>query len=139
MIDFSNIDFYFITDSNLTKESIFSDVKNAIDAGCKIVQYREKDKNFENKIEDAKKIKALCEGKALFIVNDDLDVSLAVNADGLHIGQDDTDYHNARKLLGDNKIIGITAHNVKEAVNAEKLGVDYIGLAPIFKTDTKRF
>lgn len=138
MIDLFDIDFYFITNSNLTKESIFLDVKNAIDAGCKIIQYREKEKNKQDMIEDAKKIKVLCEDKALFIVNDYLDVALAVDADGLHIGQKDTNYYNARKLLGENKLIGFTAHNVNEAVDAEKLGANYIGLAPIFKTESKK-
>lgn len=138
MIDLSDIDFYFITDSSLSKKSIFLDVKNAIDAGCKIIQYREKGKNKKDMIKDAKKIKAFCKDKALFIVNDDLDVALAVDADGLHIGQKDSNYYNARKLLGKNKLIGITTHNINEAVYAEKLGADYIGLAPIFKTETKK-
>jgi len=138
LIDLSDIDFYFITDSNLTKNSIISDVKNALNAGCKVVQYREKNKDLQKMIKEAKKIKEVCEGKALFIVNDDLDVALAVDADGLHVGKDDISYENARKKLGPNKIIGLTVHNTKEAVDAEILGADYIGLAPIFKTETKK-
>jgi thiamine-phosphate pyrophosphorylase len=138
LINFSDIDFYFITDSNLTKKSIFSDVENALNAGCKIIQYREKVKNSKKMIEEAKKIKSLCNGKALLIVNDWLDVAIGSDADGLHIGQDDIKFQNARKSLGENKIIGITAHNLKEAIDSEKLGADYIGLAPIFKTETKK-
>ena len=137
MIDLTEIDFYFITDSKLTKESIISDVKNAISAGCKVVQYREKKKNIQEMIEEAKEIKDICKEKAIFIINDFLDVALAVDADGLHIGKDDISYENARKLLGPKKIIGLTVHNAKEAVDAEILGADYIGLAPIFKTKTK--
>jgi len=137
LINFSDIDYYFITDSNITKKSIFIDVKNAIEAGCKIVQYREKKKDIEEKIKEAKEIKKICQEKALFIINDNIDVALAVNSDGLHIGNKDISFENARRSIGENKIIGITAHNVSEAINAEKLGADYIGLAPIFKTQTK--
>jgi len=137
LIKLSDIDYYFITDSELSKESIFADVQNVINAGCKIIQYREKKKDLELMIEEAKKIKNICKGKALFIVNDQIEVALAIDADGLHIGQDDISFENSRKLFGKNKIIGLTVHNVKEAIQAEKLGVDYIGLAPIFKTETK--
>ena len=73
----------------------------------------------------------------IFLVNDGVDIALAADADGVHLGQDDLSYETARKLLGKNKIIGLTAHNVKESVEAEKLGADYIGLSPIFPTNTK--
>jgi len=66
-----------------------------------------------------------------------VDICLAVDADGVHLGQDDMPYETARKLLG-NKIIGLTVHNVKEAVEAEKKGADYIGVSPIFETTTKK-
>ncbi len=138
MSKLSNIDFYFITDSNLSKDTITKDVENAIKAGCKIIQYREKEKNTEQMVKEAKKIKKICERKALFIINDRVDVALAVNADGVHLGKDDISFKNARGQLGENKIIGLTVHDIKEAVNAEEQGADYIGLAPIFKTNTKR-
>jgi len=132
-----DVDFYLVTDSELSKNGIFSDVENAIKAGCKIVQYREKNKNTEDMIKEATKIKEICDGNAIFIVNDWIDVALASNADGVHIGQDDISYDAARNLLGNDKIIGLTVHNVEEAQKAVNLGVDYIGLAPIFKTGTK--
>ena len=132
-----DIDFYFVTDSELSKESIFSDVKNALNAGCKIIQYREKKKSTKEMIEEAKQLKKICNGKAIFLINDRVDIALAVNADGVHIGQDDISFEVARMLLGEEKIIGLTVHDLDEAINAEKLGVNYIGLAPIFKTDTK--
>lgn len=138
MIDFSDIDFCFITDSKLSKKSIFSDVKNVINAGCKAIQYREKIKNNEKMIKEAKKIKSICRDKAIFIVNDKIEVALAVDADGLHIGKDDISYGTARKLMGEDKLIGLTVHNVNEAIEAEKLGANYIGIAPIFKTKTKK-
>ena len=132
-----DIDFYLVTDSNLSKNGIFSDVENALKAGCKIVQYREKKKDKKTMINEARKIKQICDNKALFLIDDRADVALAVNADGIHIGQDDIPYESARNLLGENKIIGLTVHNVDEAIEAEKLGVNYVGIAPIFETDTK--
>lgn len=133
----NDIDFYFVTDSELSRDNIFSDVKNALKAGCKIVQYRDKNKSTKDMVIEGKKLKKLCNGKAVFIVNDRVDIAIAVNADGLHIGQEDIPSQIARILLGNDKIIGLTVHNLKEAKEAEKLGVNYIGLAPIFKTGTK--
>ena len=137
MIKFDDANFYFVTDSELNKNNIFSDAENAINAGCKIIQYREKNKSTKDMIEEARQLKEICEGKAILLVDDRVDVALAVGADGVHIGQEDIPYETARLLLGMNKIIGLTVHNLEEAIEAEKLGVDYIGLAPIFKTDTK--
>ena len=133
----ANIDFYMITDSNLTKNGIISDVSNAVDAGCKIVQYREKNKSTKKMIVEAEQLKQICNGKAIFLINDRIDVALAVDADGVHIGKDDMDIISAKKLLGNNKIIGLTVHNLEEALEAQKLGLHYIGVAPIFQTDTK--
>jgi thiamine-phosphate pyrophosphorylase len=126
-----------VTDSELSKDGIFSDVKDALRAGCKIVQYREKNKSTKDLIDEAKKLKKICDGKAVFLVDDRFDVALAVDADGIHIGQEDIHFETARMLLGKDKVIGLTVHNLDEAIEAEKLGVDYIGLAPIFKTGTK--
>jgi len=137
LVNFNNFDFYFITDSDLSKNDIYSDTENAIKAGCKIVQYREKNKTKEEIFREAKKLKKTCEGKAIFLINDYIDIALACNADGIHIGQDDVSYETARTLLGKDKIIGLTVHSLEEAIEAERLGVDYIGLAPIFKTGTK--
>jgi len=131
------IDFYFITDSALSKNGIFSDVENAIKAGCKIIQYREKNKNTKDMIKDGSKLKEICNGRAIFLIDDRIDIALAINTDGVHIGQEDMPYHSAKKLLGKDKIIGLTVHNLEEALEAERLGVNYIGLAPIFKTGTK--
>lgn len=136
-MNLNDIDFYFITDSKLSKKGVLSDVENALKAGCKIIQYREKNKSTKEMIEDAKKLKKKCEGKAIFLINDRIDVALAVNSDGVHIGQDDMPYETARKILDNEKIIGLTVHNLKEAIKAEKNGANYIGLSPIFNTATK--
>ncbi|MEK6891998.1 MAG: thiamine phosphate synthase, partial [Nanoarchaeota archaeon] len=129
---------YFITDSKLTKKTVIDDVKSAIKSGVKIIQYREKEAPIKQMLEKAKEIKKLCQkNSVIFLVNDRIDIALAADADGVHLGQGDARYETARKLLGKNKIIGLTAHNVKESVEAEKLGADYIGLSPIFSTSTK--
>jgi len=128
--------FYFITGRKLSKKGNLEDVKNAVRAGVTVVQYREKEKSAQEMIEEAKKLKEICKGKALFLINDRADIALAVDADGIHLGQDDMQYGDARRLLG-NKVIGLTAHNIEEAKQAEELGADYIGLSPIFATTTK--
>jgi len=132
------IDFYFVTDSGLSRNGTLNDVEQAIKAGCKIIQYREKIKSTGEMIKEALHIKSLCRDRAIFIVNDRVDVALAVDADGVHIGQDDMPFEIARVLLGKEKIIGLTVHNVEEAVYAENIGADNIGLSPIFTTSTKK-
>ena len=89
-------------------------------------------------IEEASLLKEICLGKAIFLINDRIDVAIAANADGVHIGQEDMPFLKAREILGKDKIIGLTVHNVKEAVDAEKKDADYIGLSPIFSTNTKK-
>lgn len=132
------IDFYLVTDSGLSKKGTLSDVKEAIEAGCKIVQYREKNRSTKEMIGEAAEIKRICSDKAIFLVNDRIDVALAVDADGVHIGQDDMPIGTARMLLGEDKLIGLTVHNKDEAIEAEKKGADYVGLSPIFDTATKK-
>ena len=129
--------FYFVTDSKLTKKTIIEDVRAALKAEVKIIQYREKEKSTKDMIEEAAKIKELCRNKAILLINDRVDVALAVNADGVHLGQDDMPYGTARILLGHDKIIGLTVHTMEEAVHAESLGADYVGASPIFETKTK--
>ncbi|HID71688.1 MAG TPA: thiamine phosphate synthase [Thermoplasmata archaeon] len=135
--ELKNIDFYFINDSRLTKKGNRSDVENALRAGCKIIQYREKNKCTKDMVEEAEELRRLCENRAFFLVNDRVDVALAVDAHGVHLGQDDMPFKIARKLLGEEKIIGLTVHNLEEARAAEEMGADYVGLSPIFPTKTK--
>ncbi len=132
------IDFYLVTDSGLSKKGTLSDVKDAIEAGCKIVQYREKTKSTKAMVCEASEIKKICGDKAIFLINDRIDVALAVDADGVHIGQDDMPIKTARKLLGPEMLIGLSASNLEEAIEAEKNGADYVGLGPIFDTSTKK-
>lgn len=128
--------YYFITDSALSRKGNISDVKAAVSAGVKVVQYRNKNGSTREMFAEALKLKKICKG-ITFIINDRLDIALAVEADGVHIGQDDLPYETARKMLGKKKVIGVTVHNAEEAVTAGKNGADYLGVSPVFSTDTK--
>lgn len=128
--------YYFITDSGLSRRGDISDIKNAVAAGVKVVQYRDKCRDSRTMHLKALKLRKLCKG-ITFLVNDRVDIALSAGADGVHLGQDDLPYSVARKLLGKKGIIGLTAHNLREAREAEKLGADYIGVSPIFRTTTK--
>lgn len=128
--------YYFITDSDLSKHGNLSDVKAAIEAGVGVVQYRNKSNDLEAIYKEAKFLQEICKG-IKFIINDRMDVAFAIKADGVHVGQGDMPYETARKLLGKNKIIGVTVHNIEEAKIAEKRGADYLGASPIFSTTTK--
>ncbi len=133
-----DIDLYFITDSKLTRRTVLEDVRSAIKAGVRIIQYREKDLCTREMINEAEKIGRLCKkNNVLFIINDRVDIALAVDADGVHLGNEDMHYSAARKILGNMKTIGLTIHNVSEAIEAERIGADYIGISPIFETKTK--
>lgn len=128
--------YYFITDAKLSRAGNISDVKNAVASGVKIVQYRNKYSGTRQMYEEALKLKQICKG-VTFIINDRVDIALGVNADGVHLGNDDMPYNLARKLLGKKKVIGLTVHSVKDAIKAQKMGADYIGVSPIFATKTK--
>ncbi|PIV11976.1 MAG: thiamine phosphate synthase [Candidatus Omnitrophica bacterium CG12_big_fil_rev_8_21_14_0_65_43_15] len=129
--------YYFITDSGISRKGNVSDVKNAVRAGVKVIQYRNKNIDSGVLYREALKLRKIVK-KAVFLINDRADIALAVGADGVHIGQSDLPYEKARKILGKNKIIGVTAHNVKEAMAAERAGADYLGVSPVFATRTKK-
>lgn len=133
-----HMDFYLVTDSGLSLRGTFHDVERALEAGCTVVQYRGKEKCTREMVEEARRLRTICAGLALFLVNDRIDVALAADADGVHIGQEDMPFEIARRLLGPERIIGLTVHNAAEALDAERLGADYVGLSPIFATSTKK-
>ncbi len=113
-------------------------VKSMIDSGIKIIQYREKEKSIKEKIAEIIEVRELCrENDVTFIVNDHVDIAILVDADGVHVGQDDMDISHVRKLIGENKIIGKSTHCLNHAKKAVLDGADYIGVGPIFKTTTK--
>ena len=128
--------YYFITDSKLSLAGNFNDVSMAVACGVSVVQYRNKNAKTREMYEEAVCLREICRD-TLFLINDRVDIALAVNADGVHLGQSDMPCEAARKLLGGEKIIGITVHNLAEAVQAEGIGADYLGVSPIFQTATK--
>lgn len=114
-------------------------VKAMINAGVKIIQYREKDKKPGQKYDECMKIRRMTKEEGVtFIVNDNVDIALMVGADGVHIGQDDLPIEKVRDLVGDDMIIGLSTHSSEQAQDAIKRGADYIGVGPIFKTFTKK-
>ncbi|MEK6651982.1 MAG: thiamine phosphate synthase, partial [Nitrospirota bacterium] len=128
----------FITDRNicgLTSKEMSSLV---LSAGIRWIQYREKNKPRRDIYNEAALLRKLtAEFKASFIVNDHADIALAVNADGVHLGQEDLPLKEARKILGKTKIIGISTHSLEQAIEAEAGGADYVGFGPVFHTKTK--
>lgn len=114
-------------------------VKEMIDAGVKIIQYREKDKKSLYKYEECKEIRRLTkEAGVTFIINDDIDIAILVDADGVHIGQEDIPIEKVRELVGNDMFIGLSTHSPEQAQDAVIRGADYIGVGPIFKTSTKK-
>lgn len=130
---------YAITDSKSGKNKEFLEYcEDLLKGGAKIIQYREKKRDLKLLLEEAKALRELTlKYNATFIVNDYLDIALLSEADGIHIGQDDLPIKDVRKILGENKIIGISTHNPQEAQQAIIDGADYIGVGPIFYTETK--
>ena len=128
--------YYFITDSGLSRAGNISDVKLADACNVCAVQYRNKNAETREMFDEALRLREICRN-ALFLINDRIDIALAVDADGVHLGQSDMPYRAARKMLGPEKIIGITVHNITEATEAQRLGADYLGVSPIFQTATK--
>lgn len=131
---------YGITGDNFANgKSNYECVEEMVKGGIKIVQYRDKFKSTREKVEEAKAIKKLChKNNVLFIVNDDVAVAMLVDADGVHVGQDDMKPDDVRKLIGINKIIGLSTHSEEQGMAAyNNENVDYIGVGPIFPTTTK--
>ena len=135
-----NTELYCITaEEHSLGRSNIEVVRQMIDAGIKIIQYREKDKKMKDKYQECKVIREMTKQAGVtFIVNDDIDLAMIVKADGVHIGQDDLPIEKVRELVGDKMIIGISTHCPEEARQAVASGADYIGVGPIFKTATKK-
>ncbi|MFA5857928.1 MAG: thiamine phosphate synthase [Elusimicrobiota bacterium] len=129
--------YYFITDTGLSKKGNLEDVTAAVCAGVRVVQYREKGLTNSIKLDEARKLQNICSGKCLFIINDDVELAVKIGADGVHVGQMDMIYSEVRVLMGKNKVVGVTVHNLEEAVAAELAGADYLGVSPVFPTTTK--
>jgi thiamine-phosphate pyrophosphorylase len=130
---------YLVTDRGLCRNRPLQDVVlQAVQGGAAYVQLREKDISTRLFVEEARAIKKILEPyRVPLIINDRIDVALACGADGVHIGQEDMPYETARKLMGNNAIIGLSVETWEDVEASEKLDVNYIGVSPVFATPTK--
>lgn len=141
MHNFLTTDLYGITsEEHSLGRSNVEVVRQLVDAGIKVVQYREKEKKSRLMYQECLAIREITrQAKVTFIVNDHIDLALLVEADGVHIGQDDLPVEAVRQLIGDQLILGLSTHKPAEAQAAVQSGVvDYIGVGPIFSTATKK-
>lgn len=130
---------YVITDETLIPQNQFSEsVEQALRGGARIIQYRDKSNDIIKRMQQATALKNLCNNyNATFIINDDVELALQIDADGVHIGSQDTTLASARRILG-NKIIGVSCYNQLDmAVRAEKNGADYIAFGSFFPSSIK--
>ena len=130
---------YAVTDRHwLNGRTLVDVVKESLDGGVTMIQLREKSLDEGKFLEEAKELQALCRERHVpFIVNDNVDIAKAMDADGVHVGQDDMTALDARAKLGPDKLIGVSAHTVEEALLAEKQGADYLGVGAVFPTSSK--
>lgn len=130
---------YFITDStNFSEEEFLYRTEKALQGGATLIQLREKNKSTREYIDLAKKIHTISRQYGVpLIIDDRTDVALAVDAEGVHLGQSDMPIATARKIMGENKIIGATTKTVPQAIEAYNQGADYLGVGAIFPTTTK--
>jgi thiamine-phosphate pyrophosphorylase len=132
---------YFIMGSNNCTKDPLSVLKEALDGGVTLFQFREKGEGAligEDRVRFAKEVQALCKEYGVpFIVNDDVELAIELDADGVHVGQDDEGITSVREKMGD-KIIGVSTHTIEEARWAIENGADYLGVGPIFPTSTKK-
>lgn len=140
MKDF-DLTLYLVTDRSLSLDRPLElVVEEAVKGGVTMVQLREKTCSSKEFYDQALRLKkCLKPYNVPLIINDRLDIALACDAEGLHIGQEDIPYHIARKILGKNKIIGLSVENIQDAIEANKLDIDYIGISPVFGTLTKTY
>jgi thiamine-phosphate pyrophosphorylase len=135
---FKRAGLYLVTSSELSDMPTLEIIEQSLNAGCRLFQLREKTLSKNEYKELAFQARTLADRHgALFIVNDYVDVAVDVRADGVHLGQDDMSVSDARKMLGDEFIIGVSTHNIEEAIQAQAQGADYINIGPVFPTNTK--
>lgn len=135
----NSLSLYLVTDSSmLAGRKLRNIVADAVRGGVTMVQLREKDCSTRDFLATATELKSLLAPLSIpLIINDRVDIALACNADGVHIGQSDMPYSAARSLLGKDKIIGLSVESIEDVEKANCLDVDYIGVSPVFATPTK--
>lgn len=130
---------YAVTDRSwLNGESLYSQVEKALKGGATFIQLREKELDEETFLEEAKELKKLCrEYRVPFVINDNVEIAEACGADGVHVGQSDMEAGDVRARLGEDKIIGVSADTVEQALLAQRHGADYLGVGAVFPTGSK--
>lgn len=130
---------YGVTDRSwLNGKSLYSQVEGALKGGVTFLQLREKELDQEHFLREAVEIRGLCRKYQVpFIINDNVEIALEMNADGVHVGQSDMEAGKVREKLGPDKIIGVSARTVEQALLAEQRGADYLGVGAVFPTGTK--
>lgn len=138
-LDKKDLLLYAVTDRHwLNGRSLYEVVKESLDGGATFIQLREKTLDEASFLDEARQIKKLCEEyKVPFVINDNVEIAMAIDADGVHVGQSDMEAGNVREKLGPDKIIGVSAQTVEQAVLAEKRGADYLGVGAVFPTGSK--
>ena len=131
---------YAVTDRRWLKEgeTLVTRTEEAIDGGVTFVQLREKDLDEENFEREGRELKELCRKRGVpFVINDNVDLAVKLDADGVHVGQSDMEALDVRRIIGGDKILGVSAQTVEQAVTAEKHGADYLGVGAVFPTGSK--
>ena len=138
-LDKKDLLLYAVTDRTwLGSMTLYEQVEEALKGGATFVQLREKELDDEVFVEEAFEIKELCKKYDVpFVINDNVDIAVKVNADGIHIGQKDMEAGLVRSVVGEDKILGVSAQTVEQAILAEKMGADYLGVGAVFSTGSK--
>jgi len=138
-LDKKDLLLYAVTDRHwLGDRTLYEVVKESLDGGATFIQLREKNLDQAHFLEEAVELKKLCaEYHVPFVINDNVDIALQMDADGVHVGQSDMETGDVRAKLGPDKIIGVSAQTVEQAILAEKRGADYLGVGAVFPTGSK--
>lgn len=130
---------YAVTDRSwLGEQTLYAQVEEALKGGATFVQLREKELDDDTFLAEAIEIQELCKRyKVPFVINDNVEIARKINADGVHVGQSDMEAGNVRALLGEDKILGVSAQTVEQAILAEARGADYLGVGAVFRTGSK--
>ena len=130
---------YAVTDRSwLNGETLYSQVEKALQGGATFIQLREKNLDQDHFMEEALELKKLCAAYHVpFVINDNVEIAAKMDADGVHVGQSDMEAQDVRAILGPDKILGVSAQTVEQAILAEKHGADYLGVGAVFPTGSK--
>lgn len=138
-LDKKDLLLYAVTDRHwLGDETLYEQVEKALKGGATFIQLREKELAEDEFLREAKELQQLCKEYGVpFVINDNVEIAKAINADGVHVGQSDMEALDVRAVVGDDAIIGVSAQTVEQALLAEKHGADYLGVGAVFSTNSK--